>query len=46
MDELLWHLSEMCTPHTTPTIKFTWNLLFNVKVKVNIYEALQTLEIN
>ena len=47
VSELLWHLNEICTPlMTPPTTNSTWNLLFIVKMKVNINEALQTLEIN
>ena len=46
-DELLWLLSKVCTPPMTPpTTNITWNFLFIVKMKVNINEALQTLEIN
>ena len=47
INELLWLLSEICTPPWhTPTTNITWNFLFIVKMKVNINEALQTLEIN
>ena len=31
---------------TPPTMNSTWNLLFIVKMKLNINETFQTLEIN